>query len=63
MSNPNTIHRIPLAQIDEAALVRDRSVLDARALEELRLSIASPCLRPKALKFCRRPRRSIPRLY
>ncbi len=42
---PDTIHGIPLAEIDEAALIRDCSVLDAQALEELQLSIAAHGLR------------------
>jgi ParB family transcriptional regulator, chromosome partitioning protein len=39
------IHHIPLAEIDAAALDRDRSHLDAAALTELRLSIATSGLR------------------
>ena len=39
------IHQIPLAEIDAAALDRDRSHLDAAALTELRLSIATSGLR------------------
>ncbi len=42
---PDTIHRIPLAEIDEAALTRDRDGLDEAALTELRLSIAASGLR------------------
>ncbi|GKY86808.1 ParB/RepB/Spo0J family partition protein [Sinisalibacter aestuarii] len=39
------IQLIPTASIDEAALPRDRSALDTRALEELRASIAANGLR------------------
>ena len=42
---PDTVHRIPLAEIDDAALARDRSGLDETALTELRLSIAASGLR------------------
>jgi hypothetical protein len=38
--NPDThiIHHIPLAEIDSAALTRDRSGLDAEPLNELKTS-------------------------
>jgi ParB family chromosome partitioning protein len=39
------IHLIPIAEIDEAALARDRTALDGDALEELRGSIAVSGLR------------------
>jgi ParB family chromosome partitioning protein len=42
---PHTLHHIPLAEINDAALTRDRSGLDADALAELRLSIAASGLR------------------
>ncbi len=42
---PDTIHRIPLAEIDDDALARDRNCLDEDALTELRLSIAASGLR------------------
>jgi ParB family chromosome partitioning protein len=42
---PDTIHRIALAEIDDAALTRDRNGLDEAALTELRLSIAASGLR------------------
>jgi ParB family chromosome partitioning protein len=42
---PDTVHRIPLTEIDGAALTRDRSGLDEAALTELRLSIAASGLR------------------
>ncbi|MGR3717555.1 MAG: ParB/RepB/Spo0J family partition protein, partial [Thermohalobaculum sp.] len=42
---PDTVHHIPLAEIDEAALTRDRDALDEAALTELRLSIAASGLR------------------
>lgn len=42
---PVTIHLIPLAEIDDAALTRDREALDDDALGELRLSIAASGLR------------------
>ncbi len=42
---PDTVHRIALAEIDDAALTRDRSGLDETALTELRLSIAASGLR------------------
>ncbi len=42
---PDTVHRSPLAEIDDAALTRDRSGLDEDALTELRLSIAAGGLR------------------
>ena len=41
----DTIHLIPLDQIDAAALTRDREALDEDALAELRLSIAANGLR------------------
>ncbi len=42
---PDTVHHIPLAEIDDAALTRDRGALDETALTELRLSIAASGLR------------------
>ncbi len=42
---PDTVHRVPLAEIDDAALTRDRNGLDEDALTELRLSIAASGLR------------------
>ena len=42
---PDTVHRIALAEIDDAALTRDRNGLDEAALTELRLSIAASGLR------------------
>jgi ParB family chromosome partitioning protein len=47
---PGTIHRaplaeIPLAEINDAALTRDRSGLDEDALDELKVSIAASGLR------------------
>ena len=42
---PDTVHRIALAEIDDAALTRDRSDLAEDALTELRLSIAASGLR------------------
>ncbi|HUF86745.1 MAG TPA: ParB/RepB/Spo0J family partition protein [Thermohalobaculum sp.] len=42
---PTPVHLVPLAEIDSAALTRDRSGLDADALAELRLSIAASGLR------------------
>jgi len=42
---PDTVHRIPLTEIDSAPLTRDRSGLDEDALTELRLSIAASGLR------------------
>ncbi len=42
---PDTVHRVPLAEIDDAALTRDRNGLDEDALNELRLSIAASGLR------------------
>jgi len=42
---PDTVHRIALTEIDDAALARDRSGLDEAALTELRLSIAASGLR------------------
>ncbi len=42
---PGTIHQIPLTEIDDAALARDRNGLDEDALTELRLSIAASGLR------------------
>ncbi len=42
---PDTVHRIALAEIDDAALTRDRNGLDETALTELRLSIAASGLR------------------
>ena len=42
---PDPIHLIPLAEIDAAALDRDRTRLDEAALTELRLSIATSGLR------------------
>jgi ParB family chromosome partitioning protein len=45
MSDPNTVHRIPLTEIDASALSRDRAVLDEAALTELRRSIAAGGLR------------------
>lgn len=41
----DTVHPVPLDQIDEAALTRDRSVLDGAAFDELRRSIAAGGLR------------------
>jgi ParB family chromosome partitioning protein len=41
----DTVHRIPLTEIDDAALARDRGTLDEDALTELRLSIAASGLR------------------
>ena len=35
---PNPIHLVPLAEIDDAALPRDRTGLDPDALRELRES-------------------------
>jgi len=43
--SPNTISLIPLDQIDQAALTRDRSVLDQAALDELAASIRQSGLR------------------
>ena len=43
--SPDTVHRIALTEIDDAALTRDRSGLDEDALTELRLSIAASGLR------------------
>ena len=40
-----TIHQIPLAEIDEGALTRDRSGIGAEALTELKTSIAASGLR------------------
>lgn len=42
---PDTVHLIPVAEIDAAALDRDRTSLDEAALAELRLSIATHGLR------------------
>jgi ParB family chromosome partitioning protein len=42
---PDPIHLIPLAEIDEHALSRDRASVDETALTELRLSIATHGLR------------------
>ena len=42
---PDTVHRIPLTEIDDDALVRDRNGLDEAELTELRLSIAASGLR------------------
>jgi ParB family chromosome partitioning protein len=42
---PDTVHHIPLAEIDADVLTRDRSGLDNYALTELRLSIAANGLR------------------
>ncbi len=42
---PDTVHRIALAEIDDAALTRDRGALDDDALTELRLSISASGLR------------------
>jgi ParB family chromosome partitioning protein len=42
---PDTLHQIPLAEIDPAALTRDREGLDADALDELKTSIAANGLR------------------
>ena len=42
---PDTVHRIPLAEIDAAALTRDRSGLDEDTLAELMASIAASGLR------------------
>ena len=42
---PDSIHLIPPAEIDAAALTRDRASLDEAALTELRLSIAVSGLR------------------
>jgi len=42
---PDPIHLIPLAEIDEHALSRDRASVDTSALTELRLSIATHGLR------------------
>ena len=42
---PDTLHQIPLAEIDPAALTRDREGLDADALDELKTSIAASGLR------------------
>ena len=42
---PDTIHRIPLAEIDEASLTRDRTALDPEATRELRNSILKSGLR------------------
>jgi ParB family chromosome partitioning protein len=39
------VHLLPLAEIDEDSLIRDRTALDADALTELRLSIAVSGLR------------------
>jgi len=41
----DTIQRIPLAEIDETQLIRDRTVLDAEAQAELRHSLLSSGLR------------------
>jgi ParB family chromosome partitioning protein len=43
--SPDTVHRIALTEIDDAALTRDRNGLDEAALTELRLSIAASGLR------------------
>jgi ParB family chromosome partitioning protein len=47
MPNPqtDTLHQIPLTEIDPAALTRDREGLDAGALDELKTSIAASGLR------------------
>lgn len=42
---PDTIYHLPLADIDPAALARDRTTLDEAAQTELRLSIAASGLR------------------
>jgi len=42
---PDTLHQIPLTEIDAAALTRDREGLDATALDELKASIAASGLR------------------
>ncbi len=42
---PDPIHLIPLAEIDEHALSRDRTAIDEASLTELRLSIATHGLR------------------
>ena len=42
---PDTVHHIPLTEIDDAVLTRDRGALDEAALTELRLSIAASGLR------------------
>ena len=42
---PDTLHHIPLAEINAAALTRDREGLDADALDELKTSIAASGLR------------------
>ena len=42
---PDTIHQIPLAEIDDAALPRDRTGLDPEPLRELRNSILKSGLR------------------
>jgi ParB family chromosome partitioning protein len=53
------IHLIPLAEIDAAALTRDRAALDDEALGELRLSIAANGLRlPIELWPLTQPRKS-----
>ncbi len=42
---PDTVHRIPRTEIDDAVQTRDPSALDEAALTELRLSIAASGLR------------------
>ena len=52
-----TIHQIPLAEIDESALTRDRSGLGADALTEIKTSIAASGLRqPVELFALSKPR-------
>lgn len=54
---PDTVHHIPLAEIDPAALPRDRGALDEAGLLELRLSIAASGLRqPVELWTLSKPR-------
>ena len=60
----DTIHRIPLAEIDDAALPRDRTGLDPEPLRELRDSILASGLRMPVELFplvapARRPRYGI----
>ena len=57
---PDTVHHIPLTEIDPEALPRDRNVVDEAALLELRLSIAANGLRqPIELWRLSEPRGSV----
>jgi len=57
---PDTVHHIALAEINDAALARDRSGLDETALTELRTSIAASGLRmPVELFELSEPRASL----